>query len=411
MGILEIFDSPNFLGSVLGMDSANAAPAPPPPPPAPPPSVMAGAGPGFSPTSTINSGMLNPADAAGAPGADAAPDWLKGAGPVMRGMPFSRPPQTAPTGSPVAGGAPPPVDQGDAGPGPALDVPRPGANPPAYAVPMPPRMGESPDSSISAGGLRTAIGLGDPSTARSTMAGLGAGMARVGALPSGASRGRSIATGLGGGIQGNIADRDVQRGQDRQDKNDLFTQSSTAFKDILAARQADDMSTLRSAQGKLALSRSQALMTALQTNTSSRAWMNTPEGRMQRATDAILKFRDQQRKILTENAKSKGEEVDIAQLDQATAKYAEKLYREWKIDPKQAEKSATRGQAQDNPWDTKDMTQEVFDAVVPMGAWFRDAKSGQTLQRTKPPGSSPGRDAATALENDNAIGRADPGTE
>lgn len=407
-GILEsLFDNGGWQ-QVLGIGSANAAPAGPPP--MPPQQAMQGAPPSFSPTSAFDAGTIAP------PG---GPSFADRAAPVQaaiadgtmdpQGMngtnfapPSPMPPQMQGAGpQPVAYQPGPPMPPPGAGgqPGGGGSGPMPPMSPqaPPMPPPMPPTAG--PPTMNAGGGLAASLGL-SPQQAQSTLAGIGRGMSAVGGMRSGAPRGATFATGLGGGIQGQQAKETEQVAQERQAKNDLFTQSSTAFKDVLAARAAGENTKYKDAQGEYLKARAQSLMTG-----GAKGVPKTPYDKVTWVEGQSLKFRDQIRKTAEINARQNGTPVDEKAIDERVAKYKNDLYKSPQInmDPKEADKIKNWGTSKETPFDTKGMTLDQFNEQVPLNAWYKD-QNGELRQRVKPPaGMAPAAADQTAVDDQAAL--------
>src|SRR5215475_11422694 len=76
------------------------------------------------------------------------------------------------------------------------------------------------------------------------------GLSAVGRMPPGSFGGTNFAAGMGGALQGGEVARTAADARARADKNDLFNQSSTAFKDMLAAQAAKDRRALAQAHAR-----------------------------------------------------------------------------------------------------------------------------------------------------------------
>lgn len=399
MGILDAFDNPAFLQSLLGQPGDNGA-EPPPKPPTPPPQVMANAGPSFGPGSSAGVDPFAPDYPGKNNGPGAAP-------PIPLGPDAPQTVNAATQTDREAMPAPPAPYPGVTGPRntfaerfvgepttsatPATDDPTAPrimrtALPGPQAPMPPPSSGGGPPVASNGGGLMGALGLDTRAGQRSAIAGLGKGLSAVGAQTPGTPKGYAFAAGAGGGITGNIHDQDEQRNMARQDKNDQFAQSSTAFKDMLAAKASRDNEGLTAARAKYLAARAQALMTGGVGANGSRSMLNTPDGKVAYVESQVLKYRDQIRKSAEAKAKAKGEEVDEDAIEKVTEAYRARLYKGFKMDPKEAEKIMNRGMDKDNPFDTKGMSLDQFNETVPMGAWFKD-QNGVLRQRVKPPAS------------------------
>lgn len=407
MGFLDLFDNVDAMSSLLGipptvMQGANAAPQMQPPmaPPMPPkpPAMTQPPGPIGNPAGDYMAGVPGapdpsalPPTLAPTPPTPPTPPTLSQADMASPPMPRPDPRMTsaaAPVGEPLSLAPPFPGPTEAAAPGPPLSLappsPGPGMPPAPPMMPgAPPTPGAAPANKFN--GLASMLGIpqaigSSPDDWRARMSGIGKGLSAVGAMRPGAPMGASIAAGLGGSLQGTAAAQEQQ-------KKLLFDQSSTAFKDMLAAKQSDNTSVYRDAQSKYLLARAQALMTGAGPN-GSRAMLATPDGKVAYVESQALKFRDQLRKSAEAKAKATGMPLDEDQIEKDTNGYRQRLYKQFKIDPDQAEKIKTMGTSQSNPFDTKGMTIEQFHQSVPMGAWYKAKdKNGNDviLQRTVPP--------------------------
>lgn len=416
MGILDLFEGDGWQ-SLLGISPGNAAPGAPPP--MPPQQVMQQAPPAFSPNSTLGTGMIAPPPAEPLSFADRAqPVQAAIAGGEMdpQGRNFT---PFAPSATPTPSPAPPaPVGPMAAEPPPAMtggprSIGLPPVNAggsPAGGPPMPPMpVGAGPPTMSSGGGLMAALGLTSPESRRNVMASLGHGLQAVGGIRPGTSKGAAFGAGAGGAITGGISDQDKQIAQKRQAQNDLFTQSSTAFKDMLAADAAGDTSTYKAAQGAYLKARAAALMTG-GGGKGSNAWQATPEGRVVTAEQRVAAFEGPRRKSIDAQVRSGVITQDdgkkaYEQLDKETEAYRQRIYQSLKLDKKEVENVKTLG-TQSNPYDAKSMSEEDFNLQVPMGGYFKD-QSGKLHQRTKPPPGAENQfkpdQYGTALDDQEAL--------
>lgn len=456
MGILDIFDSPQLLSQLLGgsMGESSMMPGNMQPPTPPPGNGGVGSDAGQAPGAPQPAGImpmppLRPpmgAQSTDEGGFAAKPDFVPPQGPqpdfaaagngiptqppippdqppqaaapqpaqpqtVTLPMPPPRPPQAA-----LPPGATPTVGQA---PGPPMNILPPGGNPPPappVAQPMPmaaapaPRPPASefrtqPQGANTGGGLAGALGLNRP-VLQQALAGAGKGLSAVGALPAGASKGQSIAAGLGGALTGT---------SDQQNKH--FDQLSTAFKDMTAAKNSDNTEAYRAAQSQYLAARAKSLndMTAAG-GKGSNAWQNTPYGKVIQVENEAQKYEKGQQILLQKRWTLNGstpeqQQQDLDRLGQNVQSYRDRLYKQSGVDPKQADKIKDMGTSADNPFDTKGMSLEQFHAQVPMGGWFKD-QNGTVRQRTvAPPGSQsqaqpPGPSAAANSDDQAAMNAA-----
>lgn len=431
MGILDAFDSPDFLSRVLGLGSGmgegSMMPGNMQPPPQPPTNGPdAGQAPGAPQPAGVmpmpprrpqiaTPPLVPPDQGPGIPG-NAMRPFVPSQGPepdfaaAGNGIPTqppippqvaAAPPQTVTLPMPpprpqmaLPPGATPTVGQA---PGPPLNILPPGGNPPAapqspmaaQPAPRPPadQFANPPPGANTGGGLAGALGINRP-VIQQAMAGLGKGMSAVGALPAGASKGQSIAAGLGGSLTGS---------NDQQNKH--FDQLSTTFKDVLAAKNSGDTSAYKQAQSQYLAARAQSLQ-AMTANggKGSNAWQNTPLGQVAVVEQRVAAYDGPRRKSIDAAVRSGALSPEDAKkqyetLDKQVEGFRGNMYKSAGLDPSKAEKLRTAGEKSDNPIETKGMTPQQFHAQVPMGAWYDSGKkdtSGKPIimQRTVPPPGS-----------------------
>lgn len=419
MGFLDMFDSPDTMSALLGVpwvgnSGSPQAPTPAPPTPQPAPQLADSTPPrGEAGDPNILGGANflprpNPAAMSGLPVGQPPAVTASGVQIMPRGTPdASAPGQLAPSsqasdlpaGQNTDGPPMPPADPRMAS-APPMPVADPRKLPPGAeavgGVPLPPPSAGVPNSSPGGNGLAGQLGIAPMVTSGlkaglepgsrvdAALAGLGKGLSAVGALRPGASAGQAFSAGAGGALSGGYD-------ADQKQKQELFSNSSAAFKDLLAAQQAGDTQAMRAAQTKLFNARAQSLMTGGGTN-GSKAWQNTPFGRVIQVENEVNKFDQQQRLKIQRQLDSMGPDERKAAIDDMDKKadaYRQRLFKSAGIDPQQADKLKNAGVDQKNPIDTSGMAQEQFDAMVPMGAWYQakgaDGKM-RVLQRVKPPG-------------------------
>jgi hypothetical protein len=312
--------------------------------------------------------------------------------------PVPVPPQFGPnvaTGPAAPAGSPflPPNSTPTVGATSALAPASPPLPPPSLFTPE-----AAPPTALSGGGLSGALGLNNSSNLRVALAGLGRGLSAVGAQRPGTNGVASFAGGMGGALTGSEAARNAQEQQQRQLKNDLFNQSSSAFKDMLASRNADNVEGYRQAQAQYLRARAGSLLAG---GTGSGAWQATPYGKVIQIENEAQKYEKGQQIILQKRWQLNGasatqQQEDLDKLQKNVETYRGRLYKQAGIDPNKAAKLKDMGTSQDNPFDTKGMTLEQFHDQVPMGAWYKD-QNGVVRQRTVPPPSAapaPGAGAA-----------------
>ena len=457
--ILDILSDPSLLSQLLG-GSYGGSPPPPPPQPQPQPPMNGGIGSdaGQAPGAPQPAGMMPmppqpPQPMASNQGFDESgfaikPDYVPppaqpqpypnaiagafGSDPANAPMPPGAPPQTPPPPPQTAMmPMPPPRPQmalppgatptaGQAPPGPPMNILPPGGNQlpmGAQPAPRPPasQFQNVPTASVADGGLAGAFGL-NPQTQRADqlramMSGVGKGLSAVGAQPLGTSKGAAFAAGAGGSLTGTA---DAQQKQ----KDTLFNQSSTAFKDMLAAKAGDNTAAYRQAQSQYLAARAASLqsMTAAG-GKGSNAWQNTPYGKVIGVENEAQKFEKGQQIILQKRwalngATPEQQQQDLDRLNKSVDAYRNRLYTQAGVDPKQADKIKDMGTSAQNPFDTKGMSLDQFHAQVPMpvqgpdgkliGGWFKD-QNGVVRQRTVPP---PGAQSQAPAQQPAAPGTA-----
>lgn len=373
-GILDFID--NNWGQLLGIGPANAAPGPATPPPMPPPTM---APPPMPPQVVDQSGKGDMASMAPNVGPQGPP-------PASFDQRFGQPQQDpnvlaaltapgAPGGVPVRPGdqytGVSPGDPGaSGGSGGRPPMPPPGMAMPPGGPPMPPpsamNQGGAPSPS-GGGGLAGLLGI-DPRVLQQAAAGVGKGLTAVGQQKPGTFGGTSFAAGMGGGLQGAVAQQDVQHAQARAQENDLFNQKSTAFKDWMAAEKLGDEKTMTAARAKYYDS-----LAAMRANgaTGSNAWQNTPYGKAAALEKMLDNWENQQRLQLQAKWKATGstpEEIKSDLADIAKKKEAERDRRSKAlgINPNEYKK----GTSKDESFDMEKLSPQQR-AIMPDGAWYR----------------------------------------
>jgi hypothetical protein len=274
-------------------------------------------------------------------------------------------------------------------------------------MPPPVAPGGPPGPQVATGNLSAALGLqpqGYQNSAlkprspwEAALATLGGGMSAVGGLPRGANAGTAFAAGMGGALNAGVKDR-----------NTLFNESSTAFRDMLAAEQQGNSDMLTKARAYWLTQRAQV---AAAGGNSKTPWQNTPLGQIATGEQRVAAFIDPQRKSVDAQVRSGllSDPVQIkkayADLDAKADQFRRNFYAAAGIDPDKGMKMRDAGKTADNPIDTNGMSTPQFDAQVPLGGWYDSGKkydkSGQyqignrtltgkagdpvVLQRTEPP--------------------------
>jgi hypothetical protein len=229
-----------------------------------------------------------------------------------------------------------------------------------------------------------------------TMAGLGKGLQAVGALRPGASVGQAIAAGAGGAMAGSAEAQEKQKQQ-------LFANSTGAFKELLTAQQTGDKQAIDAARAKLFNAQATAIMSGRGKN-GTQAWQNGPFGRVIQVENQVNKFATQQRlQIQSQLGQMSDDQRQkaLADLDAKTEAYRQNLYKSTGIDPTQGEKLRNAGTASSNPIDASGWGEQQFNALVPMGAWYQ-AKGADG--KMPPGGSTPqqGQQASPVTPQENA---------
>jgi hypothetical protein len=357
-----------------------------------------------APYPDFNSGaLIDPnAGSPSGPPPGPSPNWQSGqvyGDPSLMAAPQAPGATPAPAVAPPAPGGAPPLPYQNVGglppnapppPGPPLNIaPQLGATP--VATPPPGAMVAPPPTA--AGGLARQLGIAPPGgpptweTALATgMAGLGRGLSAVGAARPGASGAQMFAAGAGGALQGGTAFQQQQQAQQRQAKLDAFNMSSGYFKDMIAAKQEENMEAYRQAQAKFLGARATNIQNG---GTGTNAWQNTPYGKTIQVENEAQKYEKGQQIILQKRWALNGtspdqQQADIDQLQKNVDGYRQRLYKTAGINPDDAQKLKDMGTSPDNAFDTKGMTLQQFNDQVPMSGWYKD-QNGVVRQRTVPP--------------------------
>lgn len=400
MGFLDFLDNPGLMNNLLG--GSNFMPPPTPaaayggmpvgqPPPIDPSQAPA---PAFNRTETPivspnPAAMQDPTIAAGGPGAGAGPPMV----PSVGGPPIAAPGTPMPPPDPRLANA-----QVAASPGAPISLSPNGPNTGAPTMPPPANPNIAPPVSTTGGGLHGAFGL-NPNQWRSTMMGLGSGLSAVGRLRPGASAGQAIAAGLGGSLEGTGKAQMAQQAQ-------TFNQSSTYFKDMLAAKNSNDTEAYRTAQAKYLQARALSIMQGGNAN-GTRAWQNTDYGKTIQVENEAQKYEKGQQILLQKQWAMNGsspeqQQKDLDNLNKNVDGYRQRLYKQAGVDPSKAAKLKDMGTTADNPFDTKGMTVDQFHQQVPMGGWYKTDKG--IFQRTvPPPGVNQQQQGANYYDDMNAM--------
>lgn len=414
--ILNALSSRSFLSNLLGSGSVSTTPRPSPatPQPSSAPATAQGFDPGRVPGYLIDAqrgGVTAPPNPSppplGAPGGigsdfAASGGAGPGAAPMNPPLPPDRPQMAVPVPPPRPQFAPPPGPMTPA----AMPALPPNAAPTSGAVP--PGVPDVPGTGAPGGGLATALGI-NPDRMRRALAAVGGGLTAVGKQPPGTFGATSFAAGAGGALEGALKSDDVQDEKRRRLRNDLFLQSSTAFKDMLAADESGDRRMLNKAHANYFAARAGEM--SLGGGKGTNAWQSTPYGKVIQVENEAQKFEKGQQIILQKQWSLNGatadqQKSDLDALSKRVDGYRDRLYKTSGVEPKQAEKLKNMGLSQDNPFDTKGMTIEQFHQQVPMSGWFKD-QNGVVRQRTVPPpgtgGQQPGPQAGMTLDDQAAM--------
>lgn len=309
------------------------------------------------------------------PGGAPSPQQLMTGGgnqppPMPSPNPAMLPPNATPTATPPDAATMPPGSTWPNGAGPPMPI-TPGPAPP------------SPQ-----GGIGGALGIDlSPDRRQLLMASLGKGLTAASQnwnKPGAAA----FAGGAGGALEGGTAEADKQFTQKLQTKAQDFTQASGLFKDVLAQQQQNNMEAYRQAQAKYLSARADSLK-AGGPGKGSNAWQATDYGKVMMIEGALDKWDDREKKLLALQWKQNGstpaqQKTDLDSLAQRKAEESARRYKAIGLDHDAAAKVRSRGTSADNPFDTKGMTTDMFDKMVPMGGYYRD-RSGVVRQRTQPP--------------------------
>ena len=409
MGFLDMFDNPNIMSSLLGIDGYN------------PNSGAAGGmaalvGQGSNPLPQPTAQQLNPppTQATVMPPTDPRAPVQNPQGDP--GVPMMRPPlpptdpRTAQASVPPPGnptGANPPINPNSTYQNVAENTGNPYAGaggpttppPPATPTPPPPQQGgvnvpvgpqaqpaAVPSSKFqgigSALGIPQAMGMSAQDW-RSRMAGLGRGLSAVGAQRPGASAGAAFSAGMGGALQGSAA-------ASTQQEQQLFNNQNTAFHDYLAARQQGN-------NDQVAQARSNYLNHNAQYGaTGKNPFSGTPYGQALELEKSLDKDDDRTRKeIALEQNRIKSElQSGLIEPDDAKQQYAKTRQdlADIKTSRNQRRIDAAKQRGVDpnaylwgtdakHPFDASKMTPAQI-AQLPEGAFFKTA-DGQ-LHTRKP---------------------------
>lgn len=237
---------------------------------------------------------------------------------------------------------------------------------------------------------------------RQAMAGIGQGLANI----QGPGRFASFARGFGQSTVGAEKNQQEQTKENQSAQGQHFNQLSTSFKDMMAAQQTNNMQAYRDAQAKYLSARADALTSGA--GGGSKAWQNTPYGRVLQIEKQVNSEKERATKVLQEQWKQNGTPQDQqnAQLQALDQKYEARrgqLYKATGVDPQQADKIKSMGTSKDNPFDARTMSADQFHSQVPEGAFFIN-KDGKVYQRNAPPPGQQRSDLAPNADDQMAMG-------
>lgn len=294
------------------------------------------------------------------PNSTATQPGMPGPGAGMNNLPGARPPTPPPQG-----GGPPGGPQGGGG-GPLTPPPIPGASQ-AGNTPF----GPSTD-------YRTAMGIAPTDGDRTTAAldGLGKGLSA--AAGNSNKAGAVFSRGAGGAITGQINEAQEQQKLAQGLQNQYMNQVSTAFKDLMSQKSTDSLEIYRQA---LAGKADAAAAAAANGSTGAKAFLNTPEGRMNSAqAEALRNYKNDTDNINTRvkngTMDAKVAEQKLDALEKSKSSYFDKAYSEHGVDPNAVPDMMSRGS--------------------PVPRKFSDVKVGQWY--TGPDGTNPRQKTANSSD-------------
>jgi hypothetical protein len=217
-------------------------------------------------------------------------------------------------------------------------------------------------------------------------------MTAAGNAPRGTPAGQMFARGLGGAATGTY-----DAGQQQQ--NQLFNQSSQAFKDMMLARSMDNTEAYRTSQGSYLSARGDMIRAQINSGSNGSKTLSTPDQKVAYVESQAQKYRNQLRMERLEISKATGAPFNEAQIEADTETERQRLYNRFGMGQQDVQAAKTRGETQDNPFDTSKFTgtpeqrMQQFHQSVPtavnvngqlQGGWYKD-QNGVTRQRTVPP--------------------------
>jgi hypothetical protein len=313
-------------------------------------------------------------------------------------------PPMAPPGNAAAVAGGPPMAPPAPGPGMPLNI-----APTNPAAPAGPPMNIAPNAAAAnpnASRLAMLLGAqqGSPwkNAVQSGLSALGGGLSTV----QGNTGAGAFARGMGGALTAGSRNQQQQQVQN-------FNMASTYFRNMLAARNEQDLSAYR--KGLIGVRAQQA-------QRGSTAYQNDPFWKTMKIEDNVNKWQTQEQDRLYKSWKAfndggnpiSSEDMHKQQdaLDAQVAKRRAQLYKSAGLTQAEAQKQLTMGQEPPltadgkpnpnfNPFQTKGMTPEEFNAKVPALAWYID-QNGKPQQRGYDPNMQPVQPAPSSAEVQSA---------
>lgn len=263
-------------------------------------------------------------------------------------------------------------------------------------APMPPpgALSGGPPTMSGGGGLMAALGLGSPQGRQSALAGVGRGLSAVGQMRSGAPRGAALATGLGGGIQG-------QQAKEREQTEDVLKAKKEAFTEDLQTKNYNINNlnaAIRLRQQEMQIPWWQARTEVLQAqkgqSAASKAWQMSDPGKYHMVDREVESHRKGLEALYREELKQasvNGEDEKLAKIRKLikddTDKVREEKYKIYGLDPAKRDATIKRG---------FEGAEDQIKYLAP-GTRFWDAKAGVTRVRGSDRDNAPiGADVAAA---------------
>lgn len=276
---------------------------------------------------------------------------------------------------------------------------------PEFAPPPATSPSEAPGMMTTGRGLAGALGM-DQNQWRAALAGVGKGLSAVGSMPRGATAGQSIAAGMGGGLTGNVNQQQITEATARQTKNDLFTQTSTAFRDMLAAKAneradstAETNAAYRDTMGEYIKSQTASINagTGRYGTGGANAASNNPYNQALRANEQSRKQEAKLRDTVKTNPELMGRSLEDQEkwIKTELKRFNDDMYKGLKLDPDKAAKLVRMGIEEPSidgkpnpkfdPFDARKMGLDQWNRTVPKGGWYLD-QYGKPQKREIGPG-------------------------